>query len=167
MRRACPQSTIHNPQSVRGVTLIEMLIVVALIGLLAGITFPAVSSGVDSLRLTWASDGLVNFLNAAMNRAERRQQAVEVTISKAENALWLHSTEPGFVRKLELPESVTIVAVLPRLPQAEEGPRQFVLYPGGALPRLGVEIANRRGDRRVVSVDPITGVPRIQQAESQ
>ena len=115
MRRACPQSTIHNPRSAQGVTLIEMLIVVALIGLLAGITFPAVSSGLDSLRLTSASDSLVNFLNAALNRAERRQQAVEVTISKAENALWLRSTEPGLVRKLELPDGIAIVSVLPRL----------------------------------------------------
>jgi len=38
----------------RGVTLLEMLIVVALIGLLAGITFPAVTSGIDSLRLNSA-----------------------------------------------------------------------------------------------------------------
>jgi len=167
MRRACPPSTIHNPRSAQGVTLIEMLIVVALIGLLAGITFPAVSSGLDSLRLTSASDSLVNFLNAALNRAERRQQAVEVTISKAENALWLRSTEPGFVRKLELPDGIAIVSVLPRLPQPEEGPRQFFLYPGGALPRLGVEIVNRRGDHRIVSVDPITGVPRIQRVEPQ
>jgi prepilin-type N-terminal cleavage/methylation domain-containing protein len=149
------------------VTLIEMLIVVALIGLLAGITFPAVSAGLDSLRLNSASDSLVNFLNAGLNRAERRQEAVEVTISKTDNALWLHSSELGFVRKLELPEGVRIVGVTPRLPQAEEGPRQFFLYPGGALPRLGVEIVNRRGDRRVVSVDPITGVPQIQRAEPQ
>jgi prepilin-type N-terminal cleavage/methylation domain-containing protein len=156
-----------RPRLTRGVTLIEMLIVVALIGLLAGITFPSVSAGLDSLRLTSAGNSLVDFLNAALTRAERRQQVVEVTISKKENALWLHSTEPGFVRKLELPDGIAIVSVLPRPPQPEEGPRQFYLYPGGALPSLGVEIVNRRGDHRVVSVDPITGVPRIQRVEAQ
>ena len=35
----------------RGVTLVEMLIVVAIVGLIAGISFPAVSSGLESLRL--------------------------------------------------------------------------------------------------------------------
>jgi len=35
----------------RGVTIVEMLIVVTIIGLIAGISFPAVTSGIDSLRL--------------------------------------------------------------------------------------------------------------------
>lgn len=148
--------------SARGVTLIEMLIVVALIGLLVGIVFPSVSAGVDTLRLNAATDALASFFNAGLNRAERRQQVVEVTISKADRALWLHSTEPGFERKLELPQGVTIVAVTPESPLPEEGPRRFLLYPGGTLPRIAVEIANARNAHRMVRVDPITGVPQVE-----
>jgi prepilin-type N-terminal cleavage/methylation domain-containing protein len=148
-----------------GVTLIEMLIVMAIIGLLAGISFPAVSSGIDSLRLSSASDAVVSFLNAGLNRAERRQQLVEIVVSKADRSLTMRSSEPGFLRRIELPEGVTIVSILPESPDEREPGRSFVLYPGGAVPRLGLELANRRGVRRIVRVDPITGAPRIERLE--
>src|SRR5712692_1416360 len=146
----------------RGVTLVEMLIVVAIVGLIAGISFPAVSSGLDSLRLGSASDSIVSFLNGAMNRAERRQQVVEVAISIKDNALYLASNEPGFSRKLEMPSGVTIKAVWPKAQAESEEPRRFLLLPGSTVPRLGIEIVNRKGARRIVRVNPMTGVPEIE-----
>ena len=144
----------------RGVTLVEMMIVVTIIGLIAGISFPAVTSGIDSLRLASASDSLVSFLNGAMNRAERRQDVVEIAISVQENAVSLTTT--GLSRKLEMPSGVTIKAVWPKLVANPEAPRRFLLLPGGAVPRFGIEIANRKGVRRIVRVNPMTGVPEIE-----
>jgi prepilin-type N-terminal cleavage/methylation domain-containing protein len=151
----------------QGVTLIEMLIVAALIGLLISISFPSVSAGLDTLRLATAGDSLASFLNGALNRAERRQQAIEVTIDPRENLVSAESAEPGFERKLELPDGVRIVSVLPP-PVRETGePRRFILYPGGTMPRFGVELANRKGARRIVRIDPITGVPLVERAQAQ
>ncbi|MEK7404908.1 MAG: prepilin-type N-terminal cleavage/methylation domain-containing protein [Acidobacteriota bacterium] len=142
-----------------GITLVEMLIVVAIVGLLAGITFPSVSAGLDSLRLTTAGDSLVSLFNAALNRAERRQQVVEVAISR--NLVTLRSTEPGFSRALELPDGVSITAIHP------EGQQRFLLFPGGSVPRVAVELSNRRGARRLVSLNPITGVPQVERIETK
>jgi type II secretory pathway pseudopilin PulG len=117
-----------------------MLIVVTIVALIAGLTFPSVASGLDSLRLRSASDSIVSLLNTALDRADRRQQAIEITI-------------------VDLQEPVHISAVLPA---AEVGPaesRRFLVYPGGTVPRIGIEISNRDGRKRMVSVDPITGVP--------
>jgi len=149
----------------RGVTLIEMMIVVAIIGLMAGVFFPSVSAGLDSLRLKSASDSIAGFLNGALNRAERRQQVIEIAVSLKDNAISLYSTEPGFQRRLSMPEGVRIEAVLPALDGGED-PRRFILQPGGTPPRAGIQIANRRGRRRIVRVDPMTGVPRIEIPET-
>jgi prepilin-type N-terminal cleavage/methylation domain-containing protein len=144
----------------RGVTIVEMLIVVTIIGLIAGVSFPAVTSGIDSLRLASASDSLVSFLNGAMNRAERRQDVVEIAISIQDNAVSLTTT--GLSRKLEMPSGVTIKAIWPKFAANPDAPRRFLLLPGGAVPRLGIEIANRKGVRRIVRVNPMTGVPEIE-----
>src|SRR5579884_3743583 len=70
-----------------GVTLLELLIVITLMSLLAGLAYPSASAGLDTIRLRAASDQAVSFLNAALDRAQRRQQVVELRLSPAENAL--------------------------------------------------------------------------------
>ena len=149
-------------RSRRGVTLMEMLIVVALLGLLVGLTFPSVTAGIDSLRLTSASDSIVSFLNGALNRAERRQEVIEVEISPEQDTLRLRSSAPGFQRMLEMPEGVDIRAVLPAGPLPPNAPRYFLLYPGGTVPGFGIELANQRGLRRIVRVDPVIGAPSVE-----
>jgi len=148
-----------------GITLIELLVVVSLISLMIGISFPAFTSGIDSLRLNGAANSVVSFFNTGLSRAERRQQVVEITISKAENSLTMRSSEPGFIRKLELPEGVVITHILPEAPENPDAQRIFMLYPGGAVPRFGVALVNRRNVEKIVSVDPITGAPQVEQPE--
>jgi prepilin-type N-terminal cleavage/methylation domain-containing protein len=162
-----PTSTVGRISARRssGVTLIEMMVVVALISLMIGISFPAITSGIDSLRLKAATNSVVSFLDAGLSRAERRQQVVEITISKPDNSIEMQSSEAGFTRKLQMPEGVSIVQVLPLLPENPDAVRSFFLYPGGTVPPFGVQLINRRNVQRVVRVDPITGVPRIEAPE--
>ena len=146
-----------------GVSLIEMIVVVSLIAILVGISFPSVASGIETLRLNSAAESTVAFINGGLNRAERRQQMVEVTILKSENALSLRSATPGFERRLDLPEGIKIESVLPEMPEDDAaGSRTFLLYPGGTVPAFGIALVNRKQAQRVVRVDPITGVPLIE-----
>jgi len=143
-----------------------MVVVVALVALIAGLAFPALMSGIDSLRLNSATTGVASFVNSALNRAERREEVVEIDILKSENALVMRSTEPGFFRRLDLPDGVRITHVLPEIPENPDAPRAFFVYPGSAPPRFGVELINRREVQKIVRVDPITGVPRVEQPGS-
>jgi prepilin-type N-terminal cleavage/methylation domain-containing protein len=147
-----------------GVTLIEMVVVVLLISIMVGISFPAITSGIDSMRLKAATNSVVSFLDSGLSRAERRQQVIEITISKQDNSIEMESSEPGFTRKLQMPEGISIVQVLPQVENPETA-RSFFLYPSGTIPPIGVELINRRNVERVVRVDPITGVPHIEMPE--
>ena len=104
-----------------------MLIVMAIIGLIAGISFPSVSSGLDSIQLKSAADGVANFLTAAMTRVDRREQAIEVVINPAENTLTLFSSEPGYTRRHELENGIRI---------SGDRPTEFLLLPGGTPPEI-------------------------------
>jgi hypothetical protein len=144
-----------------------MLVVVAIIGLIAGVSFPAVSSGMDSVRLATASDSIASFLNGAVVRTERRQQAMELVISVAENRLLLYSTEPGFERELKLPDGVRIEAVVGAGGDEGAGEGHLILLPGGTAPGVGVQLVNAHGMRRLIHLDPMTGFPHIESVEAK
>ncbi len=140
-----------------------MVVVVAIIALIVGLSLPAASAGLDSVRMVSASDSVAAFLNAAVNRAERRQQPVELVVSPQEGRLTLYSNEPGFTRELKMPDGVAIEAVLP----AEEGadptqPRRILFLPGATVPGISIQLGNRRNAHRRVHLDPMTGFPRVE-----
>ena len=151
----------------RGVTLIEMLVVVTIIGILAGISVPAASAGIDSVRLASATQSVAAFLNAAVDRAERHEEPVELTISPSENLFTLVTNDPGFSRALKLPDGIALEAVLPELPEGSDPVRRIVLMPGATVPGIGIQLANRHGGRRIVRLDPMTGFPRVESVLSK
>ena len=151
----------------RGITLMEMLVVVTIVALAAGLSFPVAASGLESLRLNSAAESLASFLNTALTSAERRQQAIELVIFPRENALRFRGLDPASRRELLLADGVRIMGILPETTQDPDEPRRYLLYPGGAPPRLGVLLENRRGTRRMVQLDPVTGVPAIERAPSR
>jgi type II secretory pathway pseudopilin PulG len=137
-----------------------MIIVLAIIGMITALAFPAVTSGIESVRLSSAADSIVSFLNAGLNRAERGQTPVEIVISIPENKIKILAVDR--TRELPMPETIKIVGIHPPLLSGDEQARSIVLYPNGAIPRFGVEIASPKGIHRIVRVDPITGVPQVE-----
>jgi prepilin-type N-terminal cleavage/methylation domain-containing protein len=157
------QHALHSARSRdSGVTLIELLIVVTLIALVSGISYPSAAAGVESLRLRSVSDQVVSFLNTAIDRAGRREQVIEVWIAPKDNVLIARSPDLAFTRRLELPDGYRILEVLPPAEVDPDQPRRFLMYPGGTIPRIGIEIANRAGNKRMVSVDPFTELTRAE-----
>ena len=145
----------------------EMMVVVAIIGLIVGVSIPAVSAGIDSVRLSSATSSTAAFLNAAVTRAERLQQPIELVISPKDSRISLYSNEPGFTRELRMPAGVTIEAVLPLIPEEPDGVRRLILVPGATVPGIGIQIAGRRGGRRIVRLDPMTGFPRVESVDTK
>jgi prepilin-type N-terminal cleavage/methylation domain-containing protein len=142
-----------------GVTLIEMLVVVAIIGVVLGISFPAMSAGLTSIRLASASGSVASFLTAAMNNVERREQPAAIVIDPHENTLAEYTAASGNnpTEKLVMPAGITIEGDK----QGDE-PRRFVIYPGGAFPRIIVALKSDTGGHKQIAIDPTTAVPHIQ-----
>jgi prepilin-type N-terminal cleavage/methylation domain-containing protein len=146
----------------RGVTLIEMLIVMAVIALVAGLSYPSVTAGLDSLRLRSTSDAIIGFLNTALARADTRQQVVEILISQQDGTITATSGDHGFNKRLDILNPIRILSVQPELAadvEDQNQPRRFLVYPGGSVPKIAIEIGNSRGRKRLVSIDPVTGIP--------
>jgi Tfp pilus assembly protein FimT len=140
----------------------EMLVVMCIIGLMVGISLPSITAGLDSVRISTASDSVASFINAAVNRAERRQTAIELVISRKDNSLMLYSNEPGFERELKMPDGVTIESVEPETQPEPDGLRRILFMPGQTTAGVAIGLGNQHGSHRVVRLDPMTGFPRVE-----
>jgi len=137
-----------------GVTLLEMLIVVAIIATVAAVSFPALTSGLASVRLTSASGGVASFLTSSMNNVERQEQAAAIVVTPKENRVDVFTAASGLKpsRTFLPPAGISFEG---------EDPHRYLLFPGGAFPRISLILRNEKGSRRSVSIDPVTAVPQI------
>jgi prepilin-type N-terminal cleavage/methylation domain-containing protein len=142
----------------RGVTLLEMLIVVAIIATVAAVSFPSLSSGIASIRLSSAASGVASFLTSSMNTVERREQAAAIVINPRENRVDVFTAASGLK-----PSG----SFLPPAGISFEGedPHRYLLFPGGSFPRIAMVLRNDKGARRSVAIDPVTAVPKVTRLE--
>jgi prepilin-type N-terminal cleavage/methylation domain-containing protein len=138
----------------RGVTLLEMLIVVAIIGAVAAISFPSLISGLAGVRLQSSSGELASFLSSSMNNVERHEEAAAIVISPRENRLDIFTAASGEkpARSWQPASGIALEG---------EDPHRYLLFPGGVFPRIAVVLRNEKGARRAVEIDPVTAVARV------
>jgi prepilin-type N-terminal cleavage/methylation domain-containing protein len=160
-------SSASRATSTAGITLIEMMVVLAIIGFMVAISAPSLIAGLDSVRMASATDSIASFLNAAVNRAERRQQPIEIVISPKENRMVLYSNEPGYTRELQMPTGILLETVVPAEAAGPDGLCRLILLPGASVPGIGVQVASTRGGKRIVRLDPMTGYPRVESVKAE
>ncbi len=139
----------------RGLTLLELLVAMALAGMIMAISFPSITSGLDGVRLQASGRRVGAFLNAAREHAEREQVAVDVTIESSR--LRALAADGQWERTLDLTDGVEIPP-----PEGEAKTRRLVLLPGVPSPRLRVPLRTSRGRYLTVETNPLTGVPQIE-----
>jgi type II secretion system protein H len=149
----------------RGVTLIEMMVVMMIIAVIVAISTPSVSAGIDAVRLATATSSVAAFINAASTRAERRERPVELVISA--KTLAYISTDAGSKQELNLPDGVSAEPISATPSEDSEGDSRWLFMPGGAIPSVAVKLSNQHGGQRIVKLDPMTGFPRVQRVEPQ
>lgn len=137
-----------------GVTLLEMLIVVTIIATIVSVSFPALTAGLAGIRLSSASGTVASFLTSTMNNVDRREQAAAILVEPKANVIEVFTAASGDKpsETLKMPQGIGI----------EGGDnRRFMLFPGGAFPRIAIALKNEKGARKSIEIDPITAVPKI------
>jgi prepilin-type N-terminal cleavage/methylation domain-containing protein len=142
----------------RGVTLLEMLIVVAIVAVIASISFPAFTAGLAGVRLSSSAGNVASFLTASMSDVERHEQASAIDVMPKENRLETFTAASGEkpVRVYQLSNGISLEG---------DDSHRYLLFPGGAFPRISVVLRNEKGARRSVEIDPVTAVPQIRRIE--
>jgi len=143
-----------------GVTLMEMLVVIALASILLAIVFPAVGSGLGSLELRSAATRLAAAARFARDQAVYRQKAFQLQIDAGAGTVAVADLEGADRHSFELPGSVRVAQVLPAEDGLTSPLRRFFFFPDGAAPDFEVTLANSRRQMVIVG-DPLTGTAKI------
>lgn len=79
----------------RGVTLIELAIVLAVLAVLGALALPSLAARLDRQRLAGAAEALVSDLNEARFEAARRQRSLHLLATPGEAWCWAVAQDPG------------------------------------------------------------------------
>ena len=159
MNQAGPRAAARR----RGITLLELMVTLALAGLVLAISFPSFMGGLDGVRVQATARRVGAFINAAHARVEREQEPVEILVDLKNNRLSALSARGDWQRDLALEAGVQLTGVLPAAPAGApaDEPLRFVILPGVPGPRLQVQLTGRVGHTATIEMDPISGVPEI------
>ena len=134
-----------------GVTLIELLIVLAIVGAMMAIAYPSVTSGLEGIRIKTAVDQAGRFWIEARQQADRRQTPVQVTLDPEKNEGRAVAAAGGWRSRLPLHVSLSISR------PAEKA--TYLIFPGAPSPEFRLLLQGESGSRAGVKINVFTGVP--------
>jgi general secretion pathway protein H len=161
MRTSTPGS---DPHSRRGFSLFELLIVLILVSLAAGVVMPSFSRGLRGLELETAGRDLITRMKQARSRSISRQEVSRIILVPSEESPDYYVLTNAFEQELKrflLPERVSIAV------QEEQFDEPFVrvsFYPNGRSSGGFFYLQNETREI-AIWVDPITGFARVLKEE--
>jgi type II secretion system protein H len=138
----------------RGFSLLELLLVIAIAGLMAAVAIPSLPGALESARLRGSAGEVRATLTLARTLAvsEARNRSVAFDLDRGEYGI------DGDARKGLLPEGIRLAAVRPGESAAERGVVRVRFYPDGSADEAEVSISSSGGGRMRIRVDPLTGI---------
>ncbi len=130
----------------KGFTLLELLVVLAVVALAGSVVAFGVGGGLENLRLRTASKQLVALLRHARDQAASLKTRTSVIADQDGRLVSLQGIKGSF----ELPDGVNV---------KESASIEF--FPSGGSSGGEIVLENRRGRSFKVRVDRLTGVPKI------
>jgi len=169
----------------RGFTLLELLIVLLIVGMVAGLMAPAFSGGLVNMRLKAAAQRLAASLRYARSLAVAHKETVQVELDLDGNSYCTMAAGRGlkreersedgeeqrkrgtFGREVRLPEGVSFKLVSVGDEALQEGRAEISFYPKGNSSGGEVVLGNVRERYYKIRVESITGRVQVERLASE
>lgn len=138
----------------RGFSLFELILVLAIAGLLAAVVIPSLPGALESARLRGTAGEVRAVLTLARTLAvsEARSRAVAFDLARGEYGIDADG------RKWQLPDGIRLATVRLGDSDRERGIVRVRFYPDGSADEAEVALSSTAGASMKVSVDPLTGI---------
>lgn len=157
----------------KGFTLLELVVVLAIVALSVGLVLPALETGLRHWRLQAAVQEVATLVRFTRNQAVARRKPLQVILDAPRRVYWLDDAEAPVlddpeqagekgIRLYALPTELRFgsLAGEPGLVRGRVG---IVFFPKGNSTGGEVEVVDPRGKEYRVHVEPLTGRARILQ----
>jgi general secretion pathway protein H len=152
MQRTLPAGSAEADDATAGFTLLEIICVVAIIGLIAAVLLPAIPRGTSQPRLKAYAVEIASLLTADRTEAIRNNVAITTDIDAAARSV----RSRGDRRSVQLPDDVDMAATLAARCNGQLSGAGIVFFPSG-MSCGGVVSLVRSGVRYDVQVNWLTG----------
>jgi general secretion pathway protein H len=138
----------------RGFSLIELILVLAIMGMLAAVVIPSLPGALESARLKGSAGDVRAMLTLARTLAvsEARSRSVVFDLGSGEFGV------DGDTRKGLLPEGIRLADVRLWEATADRGIARVRFHPDGSADEAEVAISASGGGTVRIRVDPLTGI---------
>ena len=145
-----------------GMSLVELLVVLGIIGLILGIAIPGLGGYVQHLRLKTTTRQVVGLIALARSTAISAHEAQAIVVDPEEREIRVVAVSSGeaLEQRVRLPKSVTAELQIGGVPSTE---LQFVFRPSGSLTGRSVSLVLAdEQDSQQITVTGVTGAVAVQ-----
>ena len=156
-----PASSLQPPASY-GMTLVELLVVLGIIGLIVGMGLPGFTRYAQHVRLQAAVRQIVGLVSLARSTAigSHADHAVTIDVEHRELRIVDVASKEALERTVRLPSSVTIEVLIGNEPATTP---QIVFRPSGSIGGRSVSIVLAdRSSQQTITVSGVTGAVSVQ-----
>ncbi|HSB73894.1 MAG TPA: GspH/FimT family pseudopilin [Candidatus Methylomirabilis sp.] len=157
----------------RGFTLIELVVVVAIVSVVFALTLPALGDGLRRWRLQAAVREVATFLKFTRNQSVTGRSPLQAFLDRSRNVYWVDKPDNPMlytpdlaiqrgVRVFALPTGIRFGEVTAADPDPAADRVGILFFPKGSSTGAAVQILDDRGRAYRISVDPVTGRARIE-----
>jgi len=136
-----------------GFTLPELLLVIIIIGILAGVSFPGLRKTFDRLQLDDCSRELQQFMNYLQERSVIERKVIYLYIDAGSKKYWAQFQESNNrIRTYSIPAAITIETKQP----------QVKFFPDGKIEAFSARLTGPGGDAISLTSEGVFGSVKIQ-----
>ena len=145
-----------------GFTLLELIVVVLIIALVLGISYPSMSRGSSALHLRTTSRDILNTFRFAREKAISEQASMQLVINRRDQKIVLADILGESLRTYSLPTDVKIQRMAHSGGEVSDDVMTVRFLPNGSLENARIRLEADSGSLMQVISDPLGGGARIE-----
>jgi type II secretion system protein H len=159
------QSAIGNLQGkAKGITLLELLVVMTLIAILSALVYPSFGNALSNLRLNGESRRLISACRLAKWEAISKHQPFRVVVDIQQNRIFVADVATKTLKELELPPGIRIDRAQKTSPDGVMDTTEFYFFPNGTAEAGVIVLRDDREHKVKIGIDMLTGDAKVQES---